>query len=236
MLFRQLVHPPTSSFSYLLAAEAGGEALLIDPVPAQVDLYLRLLAALDLRLVLTLETHAHDVTGSAARALAHETGCATAMGREGLTPWVTRRLCDGERLEVAGVTLRALHTPGHTSDSYCFVGDDRVFTGDTLLIGGTGRTDLPTGSARQQYESLFGKLLKLPGRLLVYPAHDYGGRCVSTLAEERAENPRLRVRSAAEYEALMERAQPLDPDVMDVPPRAARPATSWSALAALKAW
>lgn len=233
MLFRQLVDPESSSFTYLIAVRPGGDALIIDPVLSQVDLYQRLLAALDLRLVSVLDTHGHgDV--SALRELNARTGCETVMGEQSNVEGVTRKLRDGERVDAAGIELTALYTPGHTVDSYSFVGDDRVFTGDTLLIRGTGRTDLATGDARAQYESLFGRLLKLPGRLLVYPGHDYHGRCVSSIDEEKAHNPRLRVRSAEEYEALMERLRVPDPSLMDMPLREHRDRSSWSALAALK--
>jgi glyoxylase-like metal-dependent hydrolase (beta-lactamase superfamily II) len=233
MLFRQLVDPESSSFTYLMAARSGGEALFIDPVPSQIDLYLRLIEALDLRLAFVVETHDHDDT-SALCELGARTGCVTLLGEQSRAECVSRKLRDGERIDIDGVELRALYTPGHTSDSYSFVGDDRVFTGDTLLIRGTGRTDLPTGDSRAQYQSLFGRLLKLPGRMLVYPGHDYHGRCVSTIGEEKAHNPRLRVRSAEEYEALMERLRVPDPRLMDVPLREDRQRTRWSALAALK--
>jgi glyoxylase-like metal-dependent hydrolase (beta-lactamase superfamily II) len=233
MLFRQLVDPESSSFTYLIAARAGGEALFIDPVLEQVELYLRLIEALDLRLVFVVDTHEHDGASGLCE-LGARTGCVTLMGEQSRVDCVSRRLQDGERIDLDGVELRAIYTPGHTIDSYSFVGDDRVFTGDTLLIGGTGRTDLPTGDARAQYQSLFGRLLKLPGRLLVYPGHDYHGRCVSTIDEEKAHNPRLRVSSAEEYEALMERLRVPDPRMMDIPGREQRQRSSWSTLAALR--
>jgi glyoxylase-like metal-dependent hydrolase (beta-lactamase superfamily II) len=233
MLFRQLVDPESSSFTYLIAARPGGNALIIDPVLSQVDLYLRLIAALDLTLVAVLDTHGHG-EASALCELSARTGCETLMGEQSSADGVSRKLRDGERVGVDGIELTALYTPGHTVDSYSFVGDDRVFTGDTLLIRGTGRTDLPTGDARAQYQSLFGRLLKLPGRMLVYPGHDYHGRCVSSIDEEKAHNPRLRVSSAEEYEALMERLRVPDPRLMDIPLREHRDKSSWSALAALK--
>jgi glyoxylase-like metal-dependent hydrolase (beta-lactamase superfamily II) len=233
MLFRQLVDPETSSFTYLIAARSGGDALIIDPVLSQLDLYQRLLAALDLRLVSAFDTHGHGEAAALCE-LGARTGCATLMGEQSSVEGITRKLRDGERIDLEGVELTALYTPGHTVDSYSLVGDDRVFTGDTLLIRGTGRTDLPTGNARAQYQSLFGRLLKLPGRMLVYPGHDYHGRCVSSIDEEKAHNPRLRVRSADEYEALMERLRVPDPRLMDIPLREHRDRSSWSALAALK--
>jgi sulfur dioxygenase len=230
MLFRQLVDPESSGFTYLVAARSGGEALLIDPVLGQVDLYLRLLEAFDLRLVFVVDTHGHEAEGSALAELAARTGCVTLMGEQTRVECVTRKLRDGETINIDSIPLQAVYTPGHTADSYSFVAYDRVFTGDTLLIRGTGRTDLDTGDARQQFQSLR-KLLKLPGSTLVYPGHDYHGRCVSTIEEEKAHNPRLRVRSADEYERLMDSMRPAHPKLMDLP---ARPHVSWADLDMLK--
>lgn len=215
MLFRQLWHKNSSTFTYLVASRPGGEALLIDPVRDQLELYLRLLAALDLKLVFALETHAHVDHDSALEALLDETQCVTVMGQESRTEVVARYVTDGEVLDIDGLELEAISTPGHTEDSYSFVMDDRVFTGDTLLIRGTGRVD-QAGDARKQYDSLFSKLLALPGRTLVFPAHDYNGRHVSSIAEERQHNPRLQVTSVDEYVALMDRVRPLAPHLMDV--------------------
>lgn len=216
MLFRQLLDEGSGTLSYLVASERGGQAVLIDPVLAHTELYLRLLEALDLRLVFAVDTHSHHDHESALPALLERTECVTAMGRESRSTEVVRRVRDGEVLAFGGLRLEALHTPGHTDDSYCYVMDDRVFTGDTLLIRGTGRTDLG-GDSREQYESLFGKLLGLPGNMLVYPAHDYNGRRVSTIADERRDNPRLQAPSADEYISLMESVRPLSPALMDVP-------------------
>ena len=215
MLFRQLVHRPSSTFSYLVASRAGGEALLIDPVADQLELYLRLLDALELRLAFALDTHFHTDHTSALEALRERTQCIAARGEGGPADSFACAVSDGEILDIDGLELTALHTPGHTADSYSFVMDDRVFTGDTLLIRGTGRTD-QGGDARVQYESLFGKLLTLPGRTLVYPAHDYNGRHVSNIADERRLNPRLQVASAEEYAALMQNVTPESPLHMDV--------------------
>lgn len=216
MLFRQLLDESSRTFSYLVASQRGGEAVLIDPVRQQLPLYLRLTEALDLRLVYAIDTHTHHDHDSALEVLLEQTECVTVMGRETRLPWVIRRLGDGEVLECDGLELLALHTPGHTDDSYSFVMDDRVFTGDTLLIHGTGRTDLG-GDSREQYGSLFSKLLQLPGDTLVYPAHDYNGRHVSSIAHERRRSPRLQVASVDEYVALMESVRPSDPRLSDVP-------------------
>lgn len=215
MLFRQLWHGPSCSFSYLVASRAGGEALFVDPVLDQVALYLRLIEALDLRLVFAMDTHAHRDRPSALEALLDETQCVTVMGQESRADVVARHVSDGEIIDLDGVKLEVLSTPGHSDDSYSFVMDDRVFTGDTLLIRGTGRTD-QGGDARAQYDSLFNKLLRLPGRTLVFPAHDYHGRHASSIAEERQHNPRLQVKSADEYVALMQSLRPASALHMDL--------------------
>jgi sulfur dioxygenase len=138
------------------------------------------------------------------------------MGEQTRADVVSLRVAEGDRLTIEGIALEVLYTPGHTDDSYSFVMGDRVFTGDTLLIRGTGRTDFQNGDARQQYDSIFGKLLTLPDYTLVYPAHDYKGDTVSTIGEEKAFNPRLRVRSVDEYVALMANLHLADPKMMDV--------------------
>jgi sulfur dioxygenase len=236
MLFRQLLDEKSRTFTYLLASRRGGEALLIDPVRDQLALYLRLLDALDLRLVFAIDTHSHHDHESALGELFDQTDCITAMGRESRAPFVARHLSDGEVIDVDGLELEAIHTPGHTNDSYSLVMDDRVFTGDTLLIRGTGRTDLG-GNAREQYASLFTKLLQLPGRTLVYPAHDYKGRHVSSIAEERRQNPRLQALSVDEYVAVMDSLRPTDPRLSDViePPSLRPTAPLMRELIALKA-
>ena len=215
MLFRQLFERDSSTYTYLIAGRTGGEALLIDPVRAELSQYLRLIDELDLRLVFAIDTHVHADHITALGDLRTETSCATLMGAQSKAECVSRKISDGERLKVDGLELRALYTPGHTDDSYSFVMNDRVFTGDTLLIRGTGRTDFQNGDAGAQYESLFGKLLQLPEQTLVYPAHDYKGWTVSTIAEERAHNPRLQVRSKQDYIELMQGLRLTSPRLMD---------------------
>jgi glyoxylase-like metal-dependent hydrolase (beta-lactamase superfamily II) len=216
MIFRQLFERESSTYSYLLASRPGGEALLIDPVKEAVPGYLRLLRELDVRLLFAVDTHVHADHVTGLGELREATGCLTVIGSESRAECVSRRVADGELLRVDGIALRALHTPGHTDDSYSFVMPDRVFTGDTLLIRGTGRTDFQNGDPRAQYDSLWGKLLQLPDDTLVYPAHDYKGWTVSTIGEEKAHNPWLQVRSRDEYVALMKGLKLENPRQMDV--------------------
>ena len=216
VLFRQFFEPVSCTYSYLLASRRGGEALIIDPVLERVDRYLHLIAELELRLVKAVDTHLHADHVTGLGALRDRTRCVTVMGEQSAVDVVSMRVADGDRLGIEGVSLDVIYTPGHTDDSYSFALPDRVFTGDTLLIRGTGRTDFQNGDARAQYESIFGRLLKLPDETLVYPAHDYKGDTVSTIGEERRWNPRLRVKSADEYAVLMAELKLANPKMMDV--------------------
>jgi len=216
MIFRQLFDQVSSTYSYLLASRVGGEALIIDPVLEKVDRYLQLIRELDLKLVKAVDTHLHADHITGLGALRDHTHCITVMGEQTKADVVSMRLTDGEKLTIEGLALDAIYTPGHTDDSYSFVMPDRVFTGDTLLIRGTGRTDFQNGDARQQYESIFNRLLKLPDATLVFPAHDYKGDTVSTIGEEKAYNPRLQVKSPQEYVALMSSLKLSNPKMMDV--------------------
>jgi glyoxylase-like metal-dependent hydrolase (beta-lactamase superfamily II)/rhodanese-related sulfurtransferase len=216
MLFRQLYDQTSGTYSYLLASRRGGEAMIIDPVLEKVDRYLQLVRELDLRLVKAVDTHMHADHITGLGSLRDKTRCTTVMGEQTKADVVSIRLTDGDKLTIEGLALDVLYTPGHTDDSYSFVMPDRVFTGDTLLIRGTGRTDFQNGDARMQYESIFGRLLKLPESTLVYPAHDYKGDTVSTIAEEKAYNPRLQVKSVDEYVELMNNLKLSNPKMMDV--------------------
>jgi glyoxylase-like metal-dependent hydrolase (beta-lactamase superfamily II)/rhodanese-related sulfurtransferase len=216
MIFRQLFDAVSSTYTYLLASRRGGEALIIDPVTEKVDRYIQLLHDLDLRLVKAVDTHLHADHITGLGALRDRTHCITVMGDRSRVDVVSMRVADGDRLQIEGMELEALYTPGHTDDSFCFRMEDRVFTGDTLLIRGTGRTDFQNGDARSQYESIFGRLLRLPEETLVYPAHDYKGDTVSTIGEERRCNPRLQVKSLDEYVALMNNLKLPNPKMMDV--------------------
>jgi glyoxylase-like metal-dependent hydrolase (beta-lactamase superfamily II) len=216
VIFRQMFDHTSSTYTYLIASRPGGEALIIDPVLERVDHYLELVRRLDLKLVKAADTHLHADHITGLGALRDRTRCITVMGEQTGADVVSMRLADGDRLTIEGLVLDALYTPGHTDDSYSFVMADRVFTGDTLLIGGTGRTDFQNGDPRAEYESIFGRLLKLPDATLVYPAHDYKGDTVSTIGEERAFNPRLQVKSADEYADLMNSLKLPNPKQMDV--------------------
>ena len=216
MIFRQLFDQTSGTYSYLMASRKGGEALIIDPVLEKVDRYLQLVAELDLKLVKAVDTHIHADHITGLGALRDRTQCITVMGEQAKVDVVSMRVTEGDKLTIEGVALDVLYTPGHTDDSYSFLMGDRVFTGDTLLIRGTGRTDFQNGSARAQYDSLFGKLLKLPEETLVFPAHDYKGDTVSTIGEEKRYNPRLQVKSVDEYVDLMSKLNLPNPKMMDV--------------------
>ena len=216
MLFRQLFDAESSTYTYLLAGRAGGEAVLIDPVQGQTPLYLQLIEELGLKLVIAIDTHTHADHITALGDLRSATACITLMGERTRAECVSAQFRDGETLGCDGVRLRALYTPGHTDESFSLVGEDRVFTGDVLLIRGTGRTDFQNGDPRDSYDSIFNKLLRLPDQTLVYPAHDYRGCTVSTIDEERRCNPRLQVRSVEEYVQLMNGLRLPSPKLMDV--------------------
>src|SRR5271155_4468282 len=216
MIFRQLFDSTSGTYTYLLASRQGGEALIIDPVLEKVDRYLQLVRELDLKLVKAVDTHLHADHVTGLGALRDRTHCITVMGEHTHADVVSMRVAEGDRIEIEGLRLDVLYTPGHTDDSYSFLWGDRVFTGDTLLIRGTGRTDFQNGDPRAQYNSIFNKLLKLPDETMVYPAHDYKGETVSTIGEEKLFNPRLKVKSIDEYVDLMNNLKLPNPKMMDV--------------------
>jgi sulfur dioxygenase len=216
MIFRQFFDPKSSTYTYLIASRRGGEALIIDPVLDRVDRYLQLLEELDLKLVKAVDTHLHADHVTGLGALRDRTRCVTVMADQSKVDIVSIRVSDGDQMQIEGVSLDAIYTPGHTDDSYSFAMQDRVFTGDTLLIRGTGRTDFQNGDPSAQYDSIFNRLFKLPDETLIYPAHDYKGDTVSTIAEEKAFNPRLKVRSVDEYAELMNSLNLPNPKMMDV--------------------
>jgi sulfur dioxygenase len=216
MIFRQLFDSTSGTYTYLLASRHGGEALIIDPVLERVERYLQLVRELDLKLVKAVDTHLHADHVTGLGALRDRVHCITVMGEQTHADVVSMRVAENDRIEIEGLRLDVLYTPGHTDDSYSFRLADRVFTGDTLLIRGTGRTDFQNGDPRAQYDSIFNKLLKLPDETLVYPAHDYKGDTVSTIGEEKFFNPRLRVKSVDEYVDLMNNLKLPNPKMMDV--------------------
>jgi len=216
MIFRQLFDSVSGTYSYLLASRAGGEALILDPVLEKVDRYCQLLRELDLKLIKAVDTHLHADHVTGLGELRDRTHCVTIMGEQSKADVVAMRVSEGDKVTIEGLTLDVMYTPGHTDDSYSYLMGDRVFTGDTLLIRGTGRTDFQNGSARAQYDSIFGRLLKLPDETLVFPAHDYKGDTVSTIGEEKRFNPRLQVRSVDEYVELMGNLNLPNPKMMDV--------------------
>lgn len=216
MIFRQLFESESCTYTYLIGSRRGGEALLIDSVLEKVDRYVQLLKDLDLRLVKAVDTHVHADHVTGLGALRDRTKCITVMSERSGVDVVSMRVADGDSIDIEGTSLKVLYTPGHTDDSCSFLLNDRVFTGDTLLIRGTGRTDFQNGDPSDQYHSLFDKLLKLPDETLVYPAHDYKGDTVSTIGEEKACNPRLQVNSENEYVDLMNSLNLPNPKMMDV--------------------
>ena len=216
MIFRQLFDSVSGTYTYLLASRHGGEALIIDPVLEKVERYIQLVKELDLKLIKAVDTHLHADHITGLGALRDRTHCVTVMGEMSQVDVVSMRLSEGDKLTIEGVALDVLYTPGHTDDSYSFLMRDRVFTGDTLLIRGTGRTDFQNGDARAQYHSIFNKLLRLPDETMVFPAHDYKGETVSTIGEEKTFNPRLQVRSIDEYVDLMGKLNLPNPKMMDV--------------------
>jgi sulfur dioxygenase len=220
MIFRQLFERESSTYSYLIGCEQTREAVLIDTVKTELDMYLTLLTELDLKLTCVLDTHTHADHITAAGALRTETGALTLLGEQAHSFCVSQALHDGDQIAVGQLKIKALHTPGHTDDSYSFILEENgqlyAFTGDTLLIRGTGRTDFQNGNATQQYQSLFDHLLKLPDNTWVYPGHDYKGWTVSTIGEEKANNPRLQVKDLAEYVALMNNLKLPNPKMMDI--------------------
>jgi len=216
MLFRQLFDKTSSTFTYLIASAKGREALIIDPVLDNINEYIGLLNELDLRLVKVIDTHIHADHITGASKLKDQTNCTTIMGEQTPADTLDLKVKDEEIIKLDQIEIRALYTPGHTSDSFSFLMNDYLFSGDTLLINGTGRTDFQNGSAKDAYNSIFNKLLKLPEKTLLYPAHDYNGEKVSSIGKEKKFNPRLQVNSENEYIEIMNNLNLPEPKMMDV--------------------
>lgn len=220
MLFRQMFEPVSSTYTYVLASGRGREALIIDPVKEKLDDYLRLIADLDLKLVRAIDTHTHADHITALGDLRERTGCVTIMGEFTKALCVSENIREGEHIDLDGIRLQALYTPGHTDESFSFVLNparpEAVFTGDVLLIRGSGRTDFQGGSAQKSYDSIVNKLFRLPDDTTVYPGHDYKGWMSSSVGEERRSNPRLAGKSEAEYVTIMNGLNLPNPKLMDI--------------------
>ena len=216
MIFNQLFDDISSTYTYIIASDRGREALIIDPVLEKTDEYLNILKKLDLKLVKVIDTHIHADHITGLNELGKRTNCTKIMGEQSKSEVVDLKVKEDDKIEIDKIELKTIYTPGHTDCSYSFLMNDRVFTGDTLLINGTGRTDFQNGSAKIQYDSLFNKLLKLPEKTIVYPAHDYNGKKFSTIGDEKNNNPRLQVDSVDQYIEIMNNLKLANPKMMDI--------------------
>ena len=216
MIFNQLFDNKSSTYTYIIASGKGREALIIDPVIENTNKYLKVLKELDLKLVKVIDTHIHADHVSGLNELNKQTNCVRVMGEKSESEVIDVRLKENEKVKIENIELKTIYTPGHTECSYCFLMNDRIFTGDTLLINGSGRTDFQGGSAVAQYDSIFNKLLKLPEKTMVYPAHDYNGKTSSTIVSEKNNNPRLQVNSMEEYKKIMDDLKFVNPKMMDI--------------------
>ena len=216
MIFEQLFDTKSSTYTYVISIGEGREALIIDPVIEHTKEYLKILEKLKLKLVKVIDTHIHADHITALNELNKRTSCTRIMGENSKSEVIDIKIKDNENINIENIELKAMYTPGHTDCSYSYLMNDRVFTGDTLLINGTGRTDFQNGSSYDAYESLFNKLLKLPENTLVYPSHDYNGKKFSTIENEKKNNPRLQVNSKEEYAEIMENLKLSNPKMMDV--------------------
>ena len=215
MIFKQVFDRKSSTYTYIIASAEGREALIIDPVLENVEDYIKILNQLNLKLVKVIDTHIHADHVTGAGKLRDKTKCVTIMGEHTPTDAVEVKVKDDEIIKLDKLNFRALYTPGHTSDSFCFLMDNYLFSGDTLLINGTGRTDFQNGSSKDAYNSIFNRLLKLPDETLLYPAHDYKGETVSTIGKEKKSNPRLQVKNVDEYIEIMNNLNLKKPERID---------------------
>ena len=216
MIFEQLFDTKSSTYTYIISSGKGREALVIDPVIENTDKYIKVLTNLDLKLVKVIDTHIHADHISGLNELSKRTKCSKIMGEQSSSEVLDIRVKDNEKIKIENIELISMYTPGHTDCSYSFLMNDRVFTGDILLINGTGRTDFQNGSSHDAYHSLFDKLLKLPEKTLIYPAHDYNGKKYSTIENEKNNNPRLQVSSKEEYVEIMNNLNLENPKMLDV--------------------
>ena len=215
MIFKQLFDAKSSTYTYLIASAKGREAIIIDPVLENVDEYISHLRELDLKLVKVIDTHIHADHITGASKLKSNTNCTTIMGENSPAETVDIKLKDDGIIEIDQLKIRAMFTPGHTSDSYSFLMGNYLFSGDTLLINGTGRTDFQNGSSKDAYHSLFHKLLKLPDETILYPGHDYNGKKSSTIGKEKEHNPRLQVENVGQYIEIMSNLNLSKPKMID---------------------
>ena len=215
MIFKQNFDTKSSTYTYLIASAKGREAVIIDPVLENVDNYIGLLKDLDLKLVKVIDTHIHADHVTGASKLKQSTNCTTIMGEHTPADMVEIKVKDNELINVDDLKIRSIYTPGHTSESYSFLLNNNLFSGDALLINGTGRTDFQNGSSKDSYHSIFDKLLKLPEDTLLYPGHDYNGKKVSTIGNEKKFNPRLQVKNVDEYIEIMSNLNLSKPEMMD---------------------
>ena len=216
MIFNQLFDNQSSTYTYIISSGKGREALIIDPVIEHSDEYIKVLENLELKLVKVIDTHIHADHITGLNELNKRTNCTRIMGEKTKSEVIDLKVKDSEKIEIENIKLEAIYTPGHTDCSYCYLMNDRVFSGDTLLINGTGRTDFQSGSSYDAYESIFNRLLKLPEKTLVYPAHDYNEKKYSTIENEKNNNPRLQVSSKEEYAEIMDNLNLENPEMMDV--------------------
>jgi len=216
MIFEQLFDTKSSTYTYIIASGQGREALIIDPVIEKTDEYIQVLKNLELKLVKVIDTHIHADHITGLNELNKRTNCTRIMGEKSKSEVIDLKISDNENIKVENIELKAIYTPGHTDCSYSYLMNDRVFTGDTLLINGTGRTDFQSGSPYDAYDSLFNKLLKLPEKTLVFPAHDYNGKKNSTIGNEKNNNPRLQVNSKDEYAEIMNNLNLPDPKMLNI--------------------
>ena len=216
MIFKQVFDIKSSTYTYLIASAKGREAFIIDPVLENIEEYIILLNEFDLKLVKVIDTHIHADHITGASALRERTKCVTIMGDHTPADTVEIKVKDEEIIKLDQLEIKALHTPGHTSDSFSFLMNNYLFSGDTLLINGTGRTDFQNGSAKDAYHSIFNKLLKLPEETILCPGHDYNGKKMSTIGNEKKFNPRLQVGSENEYEEIMNNLNLPKPKLMDI--------------------
>ena len=216
MIFRQVFDNKSSTYTYLIASAKGREAVIIDPVIENVESYIKLLQELDLKLVKVIDTHIHADHVTGASKLKQVTNCSTLMGEHTPADAVEIKVKDDEIIKIDQIEIKAMYTPGHTSDSYSFLMDNYLFSGDTLLINGTGRTDFQNGNSKDAYNSIFNRLLKLPEETILYPGHDYNGKESSTIGNEKKFNPRLQVKNVDEYVELMSNLNLAKPKLIDI--------------------